>query len=160
MQSAEVYLELLHDRGRRHLPIERIYRQLFNPQFYLAAYGKIYRNAGAMTAGVTADTVDGMSLERIAAIIEAVRFERYRWKPARRTYIPKKDGALRPLGMPIPRSHYTSFQHRLGSARGERSTGRPPAHCSRLLSVRPPAACCATAGVSVCGVHRARQAST
>lgn len=100
MQNAEVYLELLHERGRKGLPVERIYRQLFNPSLYLTAYGKIYRNAGAMTPGVTNETVDGMSLEKIGAIIEALRSERYRWKPARRTYIPKRDGKQRPLGMP------------------------------------------------------------
>jgi group II intron reverse transcriptase/maturase len=53
-----------------------------------------------MTRGVTAETADGMSLKKIEGIIEALRFERYRWTPARRTYIPKKNGKLRPLGMP------------------------------------------------------------
>ncbi len=52
------------------------------------AYGKIYRNAGAMTHGVTDETPDGMSLAKIDAIIEALRYERYQWLPARRTYIP------------------------------------------------------------------------
>jgi retron-type reverse transcriptase len=65
------------------------------------AYGKIYRNAGAMTLGVTEETADRMSLEKIEAIIAALRQERYHWKPARRTYIPKKSGKLRPLGMPV-----------------------------------------------------------
>ncbi len=41
-----------------------------------------------------------MSLEKINTIIEALRYERYRWTPVRRTYIPKKNGKLRPLGMP------------------------------------------------------------
>ena len=100
MQKAQVYLELLQERGRKGLPIERVYRQLFNREHYLKAYGKIYRNKGAMTAGVTEETGDAMSLEKIDAIIEAVRGERYQWKPARRTYIPKKRGKLRPLGLP------------------------------------------------------------
>ena len=47
-----------------------------------------------MTAGATPETVDGMSLEKIQDIIEALRFERYRWTPVRRTYIPKKTGKL------------------------------------------------------------------
>jgi group II intron reverse transcriptase/maturase len=42
-----------------------------------------------------------MSLEKIDAIIEALRYERYQWLPARRTYIPKKNGKKRPLGMPV-----------------------------------------------------------
>ena len=54
-----------------------------------------------MTAGVTEETPDGMSLEKIDAIIEAIRYERYQWLPARRTSIPKKQGKQRPLGMPV-----------------------------------------------------------
>ncbi|MBV8995021.1 MAG: group II intron reverse transcriptase domain-containing protein [Pseudonocardiales bacterium] len=64
------------------------------------AYGRIYSNKGAMTPGVTQETVDGMSLGKIRRIIDAMRHERYRFKPARRTYIPKKNGKLRPLGLP------------------------------------------------------------
>lgn len=101
MQSAEAYLELIRERGKKGLPIERVYRQLFNKDLFLKAYGKIYRNNGAMTHGVTDETPDGMSLEKIDAIIEALRYERYQWKPARRTYIPKKNGKKRPLGLPV-----------------------------------------------------------
>jgi len=81
--------------------MERVYRLLFNRELYLRAYGKIYRNTGAMTHGVTDETPDGMSLEKIDAIIEALRYERYQWLPARRVYIPKKNGKKRPLGMPV-----------------------------------------------------------
>jgi hypothetical protein len=41
MQDANVYLELVHERGKRGLPLERVYRQLFNRNLYLKAYGKI-----------------------------------------------------------------------------------------------------------------------
>ncbi|MGP2441305.1 reverse transcriptase domain-containing protein [Streptomyces sp. JW3] len=101
MQNAEAVLEVIRERGRRGLPLERLYRQLFNPQLYLAAYGKLYSNAGAMTPGVTGETADGMSLEKIGVIIESVRNERYRWSPARRIYIPKRNGKRRPLGLPV-----------------------------------------------------------
>ncbi len=101
MQSTKVYLELIHERGKQGLPLERVYRQLFNRELYLTAYGKIYRNAGAMTHGVTDETPDGMSLEKIDAIIEALRYERYQWLPAKRVYILKKNGKKRPLGMPV-----------------------------------------------------------
>jgi group II intron reverse transcriptase/maturase len=90
----------MRDRGRRGLPLERLYRQLFNPGLFLLAYGRIYANTGAMTPGVTAETVDGMSLAKIDAIIDALRGERYRWRPVKRVYIPKKTGKLRPLGLP------------------------------------------------------------
>jgi retron-type reverse transcriptase len=100
MQDAETVLGVIRERGRRGLPLERLYRQLFNPQLYLLAYGRIYANQGSMTPGVTPETVDGMSLAKISAIIGALRRESYRWSPARRVYIPKKNGKRRPLGVP------------------------------------------------------------
>src|SRR6266550_4775243 len=101
MQSAVTYLELVRERGNKGLPLERVYRQLYNRNLYLRAYGKIYRNTGAMTHGVTDETPDGMSLKKIDAIIEALRHERYQWLPARRVHIPKTTGKKRPLGMPV-----------------------------------------------------------
>ena len=101
MRDAETILGLIRERGKRGLPLERVYRLLFNQNLYLRAYGKIYRNTGAMTHGVTDETPDGMSPEKIDAIIEALRYERYQWLPARRVYIPKKNGKKRPLGMPV-----------------------------------------------------------
>ncbi len=101
MQNAEAILEIIRDRGRRGLPLERLYRCLFNPELYLRAYGRIYRNDGAMTPGTTAETVDGMSMGKIQEIIDALRSERYRWTPVRRVYIQKKgSSAKRPLGLP------------------------------------------------------------
>lgn len=100
MRTAETILNIIRERGQRGLPVENVYRLLYNPDLYLRAYGKLNSNAGAMTPGATPETVDGMSLEKINAIIEALRYERYRWTPTRRTYIPKKNGKLRPLSMP------------------------------------------------------------
>jgi group II intron reverse transcriptase/maturase len=100
MQSAETVLGVLRERGRRGLPLNELYRQLFNPQLYLLAYGRLYSNKGAMTPGVDGETVDGMSLGNIGCIIEALRHERYRFRPVKRVYIPKKSGKTRPLGMP------------------------------------------------------------
>jgi len=64
------------------------------------AYGNIYPNKGAMTPGAGGETADGMSEGKIDQIIELMRHERYRFPPARRIYIPKKNGKLRPLGLP------------------------------------------------------------
>jgi group II intron reverse transcriptase/maturase len=100
MQSAETVLGVLRERGRRGLPCDELYRQLFNPSLFLLAYGRLYVNKGAMTPGVDEETVDGMSLAKIDRIIDALRHERYRFKPARRVYIPKKNGKKRPLGLP------------------------------------------------------------
>jgi group II intron reverse transcriptase/maturase len=101
MQKAETILKVLHERGSKGLPLERVYRMLYNPELYLSAYGKIYRNMGAMTHGVTEETPDAMSLQKVELIIDAIRHDRYQWLPARRTYIPKRNGKLRPLGMPV-----------------------------------------------------------
>ena len=100
MQNAETVLSVLRERGRRGLPLNELYRQLFNPQLYLLAYGRIYSNKGAMTPGPDAETADGMTLGKIERIIDALRHERYRFKPVRRHFIPKKDGKVRPLGLP------------------------------------------------------------
>jgi group II intron reverse transcriptase/maturase len=101
MQNAETVLDVLRERGRRGLPCTELYRQLFNPGLYLMAYGRLYSNHGAMTPGADGETADGMSLGKIGRIIDAVRHERYGFLPARRVYIPKKQGTkLRPLGLP------------------------------------------------------------
>ncbi len=100
MQDAETVLAVLRERGRKGLPCDELYRQLFNRQLYLLAYGNIYSNQGAMTPGASAETADGMSEAKVDAIIEAMRHERYRFAPARRVLIPKKNGKMRPLGLP------------------------------------------------------------
>jgi len=73
---------------------------MYNSNLYLTAYGKIYRNKGAMTEGTTGETVEGMSLDKIETIIKALRDGTFQWRPARRVYIPKKNGKKRPLGLP------------------------------------------------------------
>src|SRR3989449_11537138 len=103
LQTTEALLGLLRERGKRGLPFQRIYRQVYNTNLYLTAYGRIYRNAGSMTPGVTEETADGTSLETFDTITQALRQERYQWQPARRTYIPKKNGATRFLKTEITR---------------------------------------------------------
>ena len=77
-----------------------MYRQLYNENLYLAAYAKLYRNNGALTKGTEDETIDGMNLNRIRTIIEEIRTERFRFTPARRIWIDKKNGHKRPLGIP------------------------------------------------------------
>ena len=100
MRDPLILLKVLKERGQRKLPLERVYRHLFDPEWFLRAYGKLYRNQGAMTAGATGETVDGMSSDKVHRIIELLQAERYRWTPVRRTYIPKPKGGQRPLGIP------------------------------------------------------------
>jgi retron-type reverse transcriptase len=100
MRDAETTLAIIEDRGQRGLALEDVYRRLFNPDLYLRAYGRLYKNEGAMTKGTTPETVDGMSREKIGSMIELLRHERYRWTPVRRVQIPKSNGKMRPLGIP------------------------------------------------------------
>ena len=79
---------------------ERLYRNLFNPQFYLVAYQNITGNHGSMTPGIDGLTMDGMGIERIEKIIAKMRDRSYSPNPVRRQYIPKKNGKKRPLGIP------------------------------------------------------------
>lgn len=100
MQRAEVVLGVLRERGRRGLPCDELYKQMFNEDLYRLAYGELYSNKGSVTPGTDGETADGMSEAEISRICGLMRRESYRFAPARRVYIPKKNGKLRPLGMP------------------------------------------------------------
>ena len=100
MQQAETVLNVIRERGERGLPLENIYRLIYNRNLYLRAYGRLYSNQGAMIKGITAETVDGMSLAKIDRLIEELRYERFRWTPVRRVNIPKPNGKTRALGIP------------------------------------------------------------
>ena len=101
MRTAETILNILQDRGKRKLPLDDVYRQLYNPAMNLRSYAKLYPNAGAMTPGMTEETVDGWSMEKVAAIIGAIRDERWQWTPVKRVLIDKPKGGKRPLGLPV-----------------------------------------------------------
>jgi len=79
---------------------ERLYRNLYNPEFYLLAYKNIAVSKGSMTAGADRTTLDGMSLERIDRLIAKLKDHSYQPCPARRVYIAKKNSKKkRPLGI-------------------------------------------------------------
>jgi len=101
MQTADQILQAIRKLGAKRLPLTRVYRSLFSEDLFFAAYAKIYKNEGALTPGSDEDdTADGMTIDIIHTIIEQLRCERFRFKPARRSYANKKNGGQRPLGMP------------------------------------------------------------
>ena len=102
MQKAEIILSLLSQKSaqNKEYVFDRLYRNLFNPDFYLLAYNNIYANEGNMTAGIDSETIDGFSMDKVNTIIANLRQETYSPKSVRRTYIPKKNGKRRPLGIP------------------------------------------------------------
>jgi group II intron reverse transcriptase/maturase len=87
-------------RGRLGLKLERVYRELYDLNRFMQAYAKLYRNNGAMTPGVTDETVDGMSKDKMKAIILSLQDGTFQWTPTKRVYIPKRNGKKRPLGLP------------------------------------------------------------
>ena len=78
----------------------RLYRYMLRPDLYYQAYQNLYANNGASTQGVNTDTADGFSKAKIEQIIKMLTDETYTPHPARRTYIQKANGKMRPLGIP------------------------------------------------------------
>ena len=101
MRSPENVLNTLSKHSNvSDYKFERLYRLLFNEEMFHVAYQRIYAKQGNMTAGTDGKTADQMTLKRIACVIASLKDETYQPKPARRTYIPKKNGKMRPLGIP------------------------------------------------------------
>lgn len=103
MRNPTDVLNSLSDKSKNpEYRFQRLYRNLYNPDFYLLAYKNIYANGGSMTPGVNGITIDGMSSQRIAKLIESLKDRSYQPNPARRTYIAKKNNPAkkRPIGIP------------------------------------------------------------
>jgi group II intron reverse transcriptase/maturase len=81
---------------------DRLYRNLYNPEFYEPAYNKIAKSQGSMTAGTDGLTLDDMTVSRINRIISSLKDHSYQPNPARREYIAKQNNPAkkRPLGIP------------------------------------------------------------
>lgn len=67
---------------------------------WFQAYVNIYANKGAVTKGVTSNTLDGMSKDRIENLIQMLKGKQYLPTAVKRVYVPKPSGKLRPLGLP------------------------------------------------------------
>ena len=102
MRNPENVLKSLSENAlKTEYRYERLYRNLYNPEFYLLAYQNIATSQGSMTAGTDGRTLDGMSMERIENIIVRLKDHSYQPNPARRVYIAKKNSKKkRPLGIP------------------------------------------------------------
>ena len=105
------FLDIVHKLGRKKYPLKGVYRRIQDRELFLMAYGKLYANRGATTAGTDpTDTADGMSLARIDNLIQQLYEGTYQWQPVRRTHIPKAKGKKRPLGIPMMPSYCTSYR--------------------------------------------------
>lgn len=102
MQKAEVVLKILRKKSEQseEYVFGRLYRNLFNPDFYMLAYNRIHAKEGNMTPGADGKTIDGFNVVLVEKLIGKIRKENYYPKPVRRVYIPKKKGGVRSLGIP------------------------------------------------------------
>ncbi|MGT8953819.1 reverse transcriptase domain-containing protein [Bacillus cereus] len=101
MQCPKVVLSNLRKKSLdKKYQYTRLYRNLYNPDFFLLAYNNLSKNDGALTMGVDQRSIDGFSMEEVEQLIEVLRNKRYQPYPSKRVYIPKKNGKKRPLGIP------------------------------------------------------------
>lgn len=100
-EPVKVLKSLSEQAKNKQYKFKRLYRNLYNPEFYFLAYKNISKSQGSMTPGVDGKSLDGMSEKRINALIDSLKDFSYRPNPARRVYIEKKNSTKkRPLGIP------------------------------------------------------------
>jgi len=102
MQNAKTILSILNQKSVRNknFVFDRLYRNMFNQDFFMEAYRKMYAKPGNMTKGTNGQTIDGFKKSKVDKLISMLRNEQYYPTPVRRVYIPKKNGKKRPLGIP------------------------------------------------------------
>jgi len=98
--AVERRLSSIPDLSKRDKRINGLFRLLQSPLLWEQAYEDIASNKGALTKGVSDNTLDGFALERVDRIITQLKSGTYRFHPVRRVNIPKANGKLRPLGIP------------------------------------------------------------
>ena len=102
MKPTSMILERIAKSSTEHKDgvFTRLYRYLLREDIYFAAYQKLYANKGATTKGIDNDTADGFSSKYVNDLIQELKNGTYQANPVRRVYIKKKNGKLRPLGIP------------------------------------------------------------
>jgi len=91
VQNAETLLNIIRERGKRGLPLKRVYPCSTTRTCTYAPTPACMPTRGQWHA------VDGMSRAKIDRLIDELHHERFRWTPVRRVQMPKKNGKLRPL---------------------------------------------------------------
>jgi group II intron reverse transcriptase/maturase len=95
-------LEILKSRLAKGEKAKNLSRIMSDPAFLIACWVRIRSNGGSMTAAFEG-TLDGINEKWFEETASVMRKGGYIFKPARRTYIPKSNGKLRPLTVPSPR---------------------------------------------------------
>jgi group II intron reverse transcriptase/maturase len=94
-------LEVIHKLSRKNpeWKHKELFKILRKEDIWIAAYENIKVNKGALTPGITKETLDGMNLERLQKLQSKVLKESYKFSPVKQTGIPKANGEKRPLGI-------------------------------------------------------------
>lgn len=100
MTSTLKFLGIMHKLGTENKTVSKVYRRMLDIDLFIAAYTELAKNEGRLTPGTTDETIDGASRAKLEQLIEDLRNKTFKWTPVRRTYIPKSNNKLRPLGMP------------------------------------------------------------
>lgn len=86
-----------------HAIIDRnLYNLVSNVDTLIYAYENIKSKPGNMTPGVTPETIDGISKEKVQKLSDSLRDESFKFSPSRRVLIPKASGGSRPLSVASP----------------------------------------------------------
>jgi retron-type reverse transcriptase len=81
----------------------KIYSEIRDPHALTYSYEQISKNKGSNSKGINGETLDSYSKDTILSLAKSLKDHSFKFKPIRRVLIPKKDGTLRPLGIPSPR---------------------------------------------------------
>lgn len=95
-------LDLLYEKSKRGKTFTGLVEAMTNEVTIVTAIHNIKSNKGSKTAGVDNNKMNKylhMPKKELIALIQR-NFRNYKPKPARRIYIPKKNGKQRPLGIP------------------------------------------------------------
>ncbi len=95
-------LDFLYEKSKEGMAFTGLVEAMVNEVTIVTAIHNIKSNKGSKTAGVDQIRMDKylqMPKEELIALIQD-NFSNYKPKPAKRVYIPKKNGKKRPLGIP------------------------------------------------------------
>ncbi|MDA1980372.1 group II intron reverse transcriptase/maturase [Bacillus cereus] len=92
----------LYESSKNGKVFKNLLKYIVDDKNIMLAYRTIKRNTGSRTAGVNGHTIETWANKSTDELIRYVRARLSNYQPSavRRVYIPKKNGKLRPLGIP------------------------------------------------------------
>lgn len=79
-----------------------LYKLVSNIDMLTYAYENIKSKPGNTTPGVSPETLDGISKEKLVSLSDSLKSEKFTFAPSRRIQIPKASGGTRPLSIASP----------------------------------------------------------